>query len=174
MRASPSLSQLWVWQPHSRLCHLYLCREHVKQQRSCSPSKELHATEGAVEVRRARRRLGDTVTDERVGLFTPDKDGGTHTSCGRAAVLAARRGTVCGEVGRVPRFCQLWSTHPPHPLYVCDVRWRKTKRFLLRGRWPAGARLWGEAGAPGGTVRRAAVRKRGSGSMSLYEHRLPD
>ena len=34
--------------------------------------------------------------------------------------------------------------------------------------------LWGEAGAPGGTVRRAAVRKRGSGSMSLYEHRLPD
>ena len=34
--------------------------------------------------------------------------------------------------------------------------------------------LWGEAGAPGGTVRRAAVRKRGSGSMSLYEHRLPE
>ena len=28
--------------------------------------------------------------------------------------------------------------------------------------------LWGEAGAPGGTVRRAAVRKRGSGSTSLY------
>ena len=52
-------------------------------------------------------KLGDAVTDERVGLFTPDKDGGTHTSCGRAAVLAARRGTVCGEVGRVPRFCQL-------------------------------------------------------------------
>ncbi|EOD21153.1 hypothetical protein EMIHUDRAFT_241549 [Emiliania huxleyi CCMP1516] len=59
----------------------------------------MHATEGAVEVRRARRRLGDTVTDERVGVFTPDKDGGTHTSCGRAAVIVARRGTVCGEVG---------------------------------------------------------------------------
>ena len=28
--------------------------------------------------------------------------------------------------------------------------------------------LWGGAGAPGGTVRRAAVRKRGSGSISLY------
>ena len=28
--------------------------------------------------------------------------------------------------------------------------------------------LWGEAGAPGGTVRRAAVRKRGPGSTSLY------
>ena len=29
-------------------------------------------------------------------------------------------------------------------------------------------RLWGEAGAPGGTVRRAAVRKRGPGSTSLH------
>ena len=37
-----------------------------------------------------------------------------------------------------------------------------------------GVALWGGAGAPGGTVRRAAVRKRGSGSMSLYEHRLPE
>ena len=105
MRASPSLSQLW--QPHSRLCQL--CRV-CEQQRSCSPGfcrKELHATESAVEVRRARRRLEDTVTDERVGLFTPDKDGHTHTSCGRVPVIAARRGTVCGEVGRVPRFPQL-------------------------------------------------------------------
>jgi len=34
-------------------------------------------------------------------------DGDTHTSCGRVAVIAARRGTVCGEVGRVPRFPQL-------------------------------------------------------------------
>ena len=71
--------------------------------------KELHATEGAVEVRRARRRLErelslrleEAVTDERVGLFTPDKDGGTHTSRGHVAVIAARRATVCGEVGRV-------------------------------------------------------------------------
>lgn len=107
MRASPSLSQLW--QPHSRLCQL--CRV-CEQQRSCSPGfcrKELHATESAVEVRRARRRLREAATDERVGLFTPDKDGDTHTSCGRVAVIAARRGTVCGEVGRVPKFRQ-------HPL----------------------------------------------------------
>ena len=55
-------------------------------------------------------KLGDAVTDERVGLFTPDKKRGTADGAGRAANLAARRGTVCGEVGRVPRFCQLWST----------------------------------------------------------------
>ena len=111
MRASPSLSQLW--QPHSRLCQL--CRV-CEQQRSCSPGfrrKELHATEGAVEVRRARRRLEEAATDERVGLFTPDKDGHTADGAGRAANLAARRGTVCGEVGRVLRFC---STQHPHPL----------------------------------------------------------
>ena len=114
MRASPSLSQLW--QPHSRLCQL--CRV-CEQQRSCSPGfcrKELHATEGAVEVRRARRRLEEAATDERVGLFTPDKDGHTADGAGRVPVIVARRGTVCGEVGRVPRFC---STHGPHPL--CDV-----------------------------------------------------
>ena len=69
--------------------------------------------QGAVEVRRAWRRLEDTVTDERVGLFTPDKDGHTHTSCGRVAVIVARRGTVSGEVGRVLRFP---STQHPHPL----------------------------------------------------------
>ena len=34
--------------------------------------------------------------------------------------------------------------------------------------------LWGGAGAPGGTVRRAAVRKRGSGAQSRSEHRLPE
>ena len=116
MRASPSLSQLW--QPHSRLCQL--CRV-CEQQRSCSPGfcrKELHATESAVEVRRARRRLREAATDERVGVFTPDKDGGTHTS-GRAAVIAARRGTVCGEVGRVPRFP---STQHPHPLAPVILR----------------------------------------------------
>ena len=83
-----------------------------EQQGSCSPGfrrKELHATEGAVEVRRARRKFRDTVTDERVGLFTAT----THTSRGRVAVIAARRGTVCGEVGRVP---ELPSTQHPHPL----------------------------------------------------------
>ena len=81
-----------------------------EQQRSFTPGfrrKELHATESAVEVRRARRRLEDTVTDERVGVFTPDKDSGTLRAAARATVLAARRGTVCGEVGRVPRFPQL-------------------------------------------------------------------
>ena len=31
--------------------------------------------------------MEDTVTDERVGLFTPDKDGDTHASCGRVAVI---------------------------------------------------------------------------------------
>jgi hypothetical protein len=100
VRASPSLSQLW--QPHSGLCHL--CRV-CEQQRSFTPGfrrKELHATEGAVEVRRARHRLEDTVTDERVGVFTPDKDGDTADGAGRAANLAARRGTVCGECGSRP------------------------------------------------------------------------
>ena len=51
--------------------------------------------------------MEDTVTDERVGLFTPDKKRGTADGAGRAANLAARRGTVCGEVGRVLRFPQL-------------------------------------------------------------------
>ena len=52
-------------------------------------------------------KSGDAVTDERVGLFTPDKDGHTADGAGRVPVIAARRGTVCGEVGRVLRFCQL-------------------------------------------------------------------
>ena len=45
--------------------------------------------------------MEDTVTDERVGLFTPDKDRCTADGTGRAAVIAARRGTVSGEEGRV-------------------------------------------------------------------------
>ena len=57
---------------------------------------------------RSAAKSRDTVTDERVGLFTPDKDGDTHTSCGRVAVIAARRGTVCGEVGRVLRLASLY------------------------------------------------------------------
>ena len=48
--------------------------------------------------------MEDTVTDERVGLFTPDKDGDTADGAGCVPVIAARRGTVCGEVGRVPGF----------------------------------------------------------------------
>ena len=45
----------------------------------------------------ACKLVKDTVTDERVGLFTPDKDGYTHTSRGRVAVIAARRGTVVAK-----------------------------------------------------------------------------
>ena len=113
-----------------------------EQQRSFTPGfrrKELHATESAVEVRRARRRLEDIVTDERVGLFTPDKDGYTHTtSRGRVAVIAARRGTVCGEVGRVLRFP---STQHPHPLCQSAValvhRCSSRRRMELEIEWLA-------------------------------------
>ena len=61
--------------------------------------------------------MEDTVTDERVGLFTPDKKRGTAGGAGRAANLAARRGTDCGEVGRVLRFP---STHglAPSPAHA--------------------------------------------------------
>ena len=129
MRASPSLSQLW--QPHSRLCQL--CRV-CEQQRSCSPGfcrKELHATESAVEVRRARRRLREAATDERVGLFTPDKKRGTADGAGRAANLAARRGTVCGEVGRVPP-CP--STQHPPPLHTTQSTLQITIHHTIHSR----------------------------------------
>ena len=33
-------------------------------------------------------------TDERVGLFTPDKDGHTHTSCGRVTCGRHLRGPL--------------------------------------------------------------------------------
>ena len=33
-----------------------------------------------------RGKIGGHATDEGVGLFTPDKDSDTHTSCGRVAV----------------------------------------------------------------------------------------
>ncbi|EOD16468.1 hypothetical protein EMIHUDRAFT_245098 [Emiliania huxleyi CCMP1516] len=52
-------------------------------------------TQAAAQV--TEGQLEDTVTDERVGLFTPDKDRCTADGMGRAAVIAARRGTVCGE-----------------------------------------------------------------------------
>ena len=48
----------------------------------------MHATESAVEVRRARRRLEEAATDERVGLFTPDKDGDTADGAGGVPVIA--------------------------------------------------------------------------------------
>ena len=80
----------------------------------CMPPKAL----STVEVRRrpsAAQVQREAATDERVGLFTPDKDGDTHTSCGRAAVIAARRGTVCGEVGRVPEFLStVTRSFPPY------------------------------------------------------------
>ena len=75
--------------------------------KTLNPSPSVAARRLIARAASPRRRLEDTVTDERVGLFTPDKDGDTHTSCGRVAVIAARRGTVCGEVGRVLRFPQL-------------------------------------------------------------------
>ena len=43
--------------------------------------------------------MEEAATDERVGVFTPDKDGHTADGAGRVPVIAARRGTVCGEVG---------------------------------------------------------------------------
>ena len=107
MRASPSLSQLTCG---SRTVGCAICAECVSSRGAslqASRRKELHATKGAVEVRRARRRLEEAVTDERVGLFTPDKDGDTADGAGCVPVIAARRGTVCGEVGRVLRFPQL-------------------------------------------------------------------
>ena len=90
----------------------------------------MHATESAVEVRRARRRLREAATDERVGVFTPDKDGDTADGAGGVPVIAARRGAVCGEVGRVPRFC---STQHPHPLlrsYAASHGERKDKCII--------------------------------------------
>ena len=66
-------------------------------------------------------KSGEAATDERVGLFTPDKKRGTADGAGRAASLAARRGSVCGEVGRVPRFP---STQHPHPLKIGGLKKR--------------------------------------------------
>ena len=91
-----------------------------EQQRSCSPGfrrKEMRATEGAVEVRRARRGLEDTVTDERVGVFTPDKDSGTRRGAARATVIAARRGIVClwRSGSRPPIWYPISSTHGSTP-----------------------------------------------------------
>ena len=75
--------------------------------KSCMPPKALSEV-----AERGADWMEDTVTvDERVGLFTPDKDRCTADGMGRAAVIAARRGTVCGEVGRVLRFP---STQHPH------------------------------------------------------------
>ena len=115
-------------QPHSRLCQL--CRA-CEQQRSCTPGfrrKELHATEGALsrsaelgEIRgRRHRRARWTFHSGQRWLRYGVKPYGTRAheprSC-TVAVLAARRGTVCGEVGRVPGFPQLTvhTLYPPPP-----------------------------------------------------------
>ena len=74
-------------------------RFEVRQSLSCLQGEEGELTSAV--------KSEDAATDECVGLFTPDKKRGTVDGAGRAANLAARRGTVCGEVGRVPRFPQL-------------------------------------------------------------------
>ena len=84
-----------------------MCRGGTEQC-AAALSKAVRGMEGELTT---ELKLEDTVTDERVGLFTPDKDRCTADGMGRAAVIAARRGTVCGEVGRVLRF---WSTQHPH------------------------------------------------------------
>ena len=107
-----------------------------EQQRSFTPGfrrKELHATEKAAAVEGSSpsvAQLGEAATDERVGVFIPDKDGYTHTSRGRVAVLAARRGTVCGFVGRVLRFPQP-SIHTHHPLQT-SIEHKDTFKFTSR------------------------------------------
>ena len=57
-------------------------------------------------------------------------------------------------------------------------RKRKKTNFEQMSRtgrgWVVSESLWGEAGAPGGTVRRAAVRKRGPGAHTRSYHQLPE
>ena len=49
--------------------HMHICAEAACEQQSCSSrSEELHAPEGAVEVRRAQRRLEEAAADERRAL----------------------------------------------------------------------------------------------------------
>ena len=116
MRASPSLSQLW--QPHSGLCHL--CRACEQQReaalqasgaKSCMPPKALRCR-GSPSA--AQVVLRGTFQ------FSLRTKTGTHYS-GRCAwrvpVMAARRGTVYGDVGRVPRFPHI-SQLTVLPLYV--------------------------------------------------------
>ena len=78
----------------------------------------------------------------------------THESCGRAAVIAARRGTVCGEVGRVPRFP---SSQPPYPLPLCSER---RVRRPGRGRLPAAQRLCADGAQAGGTENKTSNQTR--------------
>ena len=54
-------------------------------------------------------KLEEAVTDERVGLFTPDKDGYTHTSRGRVAVLASP--------------FMITMSNSTHPLAACIVEY---------------------------------------------------
>ena len=93
---SPSLSELW--QSRTVGCQIVSanCAERVSSRgaalqasiaKRCMPPKAL----STVEVRRrpsAAQVQREAATDERVGLFTPDKDGDTHTSCGRVAAVS--------------------------------------------------------------------------------------
>ena len=99
-------ARLEGWAPGPpRLCHL--CRA-CEQQRSCSPGfrrKELHATEGAVEVRRARRRLEDTSSPTSAldfSLRTKTRHSGRCGACRKLSGEARDRLWRSG--GRVLRF----------------------------------------------------------------------
>ena len=65
--------------------------------------------------------MREAATDERVGVFTPDKDGHTADGAGRVPVIAARRGTVCGEVGRVLRFPSIPASTPSIDTEVATI-----------------------------------------------------
>ena len=95
------------------VCHL--CRA-CEQQRSCSLGlrrKELHATEGAVAFCRARCSRGKPPPTSALDRSLPrQRRAHIADGAGRVPVLAATRGTVCGEVGRVPGFPELMVLSP--------------------------------------------------------------
>ena len=97
-----------------------------EQQRSCSPGfcrNELHATESAVEVRRARRRLGEAATDERVGVIHSGQRRGHSGRCG-----------VCPRHSGEARD-RLWrsGSRPPISVNPASTPFRTAARRKRRG-----------------------------------------
>ena len=100
-----------------------------------------------------------------------------HKVSGKADVRRQEQGVPCEftgwAIGSVRRGCSLVPLgvlSDSSCLSLCAVDTAQLVRAdNLRPPLPPllGEALWGEAGAPGGTVRRAAVRKRGPGSASL-------